>query len=164
MKHPLCGKGSTVFLKYTFTFSLYLIFIFYPRIGIYDGTELLSPEQVTMHMPFEGNVRWNTFATTTLKLSDLPRNTKLCFTLYALKSKKKVDKAEPIGWVNCLVRYGLAMRAKHSFQFRLQIFNYKHELRTGKVLLKMWPNGEAKPEYTCTSVRHDIIHALLLHG
>lgn len=111
LKSPLYAKGSTVFVKYTSSaFSLLLILLMITvidavlRVGIYDGTELLSPEQVTMHMPFEGNVRWNTFAATTLKLSDLPRNTKLCFTLYALKSKKKVDKAEPIGWVNCLVR------------------------------------------------------------
>jgi len=30
-----------------------------------------------MHMPFDAAVRWNTFATTTLKLADLPRNTKV---------------------------------------------------------------------------------------
>lgn len=81
------SKGSLVFLK----------------VGIYDGTDILSQEQITMQVPYEQNVKWNTYATTALKLADLPRNTKLCFTLYRLKDKKKADKAEPIGWVSCMV-------------------------------------------------------------
>lgn len=145
------SKGSLVFLK----------------VGIYDGTELLSQEQITMQMPYESQVRWNTYATTALKLADLPRNTKLCFTLYRLKDKKKPEGAVPIGWVSCMVR-PLSCSPYSPLLIPPQLYNYKHELRTGKLALKMWPNGEALPEHTVVTVPPHLPPPLLtpieLHG
>jgi len=74
---------------------------------------------------------------TGLKLCDLPRATKLSFTVYSVARGKNIKKdREPVGWVNYL------------------IYNYKHELRTGKVSLKLWP-GEALPLGTCVANQTD---------
>jgi hypothetical protein len=74
-----------------------------------------------------------------LKLCNLPKETRLCITVYGTKQYKDWDKSEAIpgkndyalGWVN------------------VQLFNYRGALKTGKVSLKLWPDAVANIIGTC---------------
>lgn len=70
--------------------------------------------------------RLNCTLLTNILLCDLPRESKIVFSLWMNTPTKKSSKPSCISWVNCL------------------LYDYKNELRCGPQLLKMWP-GNAEP-------------------
>jgi len=68
--------------------------------------------------------------TTPIKYCDLPRESKLVFSVWLGNKKVKSKETDnSLAWVNCL------------------IYDYKNELRTGTIKLRMW-NGNAMPSGT----------------
>jgi phosphatidylinositol-4,5-bisphosphate 3-kinase len=100
----------------------------YITAGLYHGGELLDTLYTTQQVISTSNPRWYEWVKTNIKVKDLPRATRICFTLWASSSRKE---SHPIAWVNC------------------QLFDYKHELRTGIISLNMWPDNKANPIGTC---------------
>jgi len=98
---------------------------FYITASIYHGGKLLAPPTTSQSVPMSINPRWHQSLPFAIKMKDLPRAARLCFTLYARLPKGDKDNAKdssssPIGWVNC------------------QLFNFKHELKTGLVSLNLY--------------------------
>src|SRR3990167_460736 len=119
---------------------------FYISAGLYHGGELISPLIVSDKVPVESNPRWNFWFNFGIKMMNIPRACRICFTLYATtrsgtskppnrryttKENKEMMKDIPIAWVNCL------------------LISYNHELRTGRVSLRMWRDEKANPIGTC---------------
>eukprot|EP01119_Soliformovum_irregulare_P017393 TRINITY_DN5165_c0_g1_i1.p1 TRINITY_DN5165_c0_g1~~TRINITY_DN5165_c0_g1_i1.p1 ORF type:complete len:1287 (-),score=389.49 TRINITY_DN5165_c0_g1_i1:1418-5278(-) len=106
----------------------------YLTAGLYHGGELVAPSMTTSLIFLSQNPRWYEWLTTNIVMSNIPRGTRLCFTVFARPTFRKDDfsnKDTPLGWVAC------------------QLFDYKHELRTGLISLHLWPNDIANPIGTC---------------
>ncbi|KAH3761482.1 phosphatidylinositol-4,5-diphosphate 3-kinase [Pelomyxa schiedti] len=103
--------------------------------GLYHGGELLSPLIFTDVVPVSNCTHWKKQLRTLTPMCELPRATRLCFTAFGRVSKEDTQevlpKDNPLGWVSCL------------------LFDYKHELITGKHILAMWLNDKANPIGTC---------------
>uniref|UniRef100_A0A6B2KX87 phosphatidylinositol 3-kinase n=1 Tax=Arcella intermedia TaxID=1963864 RepID=A0A6B2KX87_9EUKA len=94
---------------------------------VYCGDQPICAPQETVAIPIKEGDTTVQFPEsplcTGIRLSDLPRDTKLCFSV--LFNKKGKKEKQPHSWLNCL------------------IYNYKNELRTGKFNLKMWPGASS---------------------
>lgn len=102
----------------------------YVHVGVYYGGQLLVKDAVTKPVPCSANPRWGQWLTfDDLLFSNVPRESRVCCTLYA-KTARETD-AIPLAWAN------------------FNIFDYKHELRSGLHTLSMWPDGPANPIGTC---------------
>jgi phosphatidylinositol-4,5-bisphosphate 3-kinase len=104
---------------------------FYVTAGIYHGGSLLVPVVFSQMVQMSSNPRWYQWFNFAIKMRDLPRAARVCFTLYARPPKGEGSRDVPIGWVNC------------------QLFNFKHELRTGIISLNMYRDDKANPIGTC---------------
>ncbi|XP_065835429.1 phosphatidylinositol 4-phosphate 3-kinase C2 domain-containing subunit beta-like isoform X2 [Oscarella lobularis] len=109
--------------------------------GLYYGDELIVPLQTTWHqklsMGFHDRLSWEEWNHFDIPVSRLPRETRLCLTLYGYKGVQGDDLStgskEPIGWVGqCL-------------------FNFRSILVSGPQLLGLWPNEKANPVGTNAS-------------
>jgi hypothetical protein len=112
-------------------------------VGLYYGGALLCPLRITRAVPCSSNPRWCEWIYFTLPFADLPRESRLCFTLYCRPMKSDdvtawesditelQEKDTALGWVNT------------------NVFDYKHELRTGMQSFSLWPDGAANPIGTC---------------
>eukprot|EP01125_Pyxidicula_operculata_P015695 TRINITY_DN5353_c0_g2_i4.p1 TRINITY_DN5353_c0_g2~~TRINITY_DN5353_c0_g2_i4.p1 ORF type:complete len:672 (-),score=156.65 TRINITY_DN5353_c0_g2_i4:251-2266(-) len=103
------------------------------KAGIYHGGELLQEDlYISSHLQANSNPRWFTWITSNINICDIPRDSRISFTLWAGRKQEIVpEKDLPLAWVN------------------FQLFDYKHELRTGVQSLNMWIDGEANPIGTC---------------
>eukprot|EP01113_Clastostelium_recurvatum_P028422 TRINITY_DN3438_c0_g1_i4.p1 TRINITY_DN3438_c0_g1~~TRINITY_DN3438_c0_g1_i4.p1 ORF type:complete len:1453 (-),score=442.67 TRINITY_DN3438_c0_g1_i4:115-3945(-) len=115
--------------------------------GLYHGGNLLGRIGRTSMIDASTTAtpRWYEWINTSILTCNLPRATRVCFTLYGKVGKVKSDKEKekdkdkdedeetdkPLAWVNC------------------QLIDYKHELKTGIVSLGMWPDAAANPIGTC---------------
>ena len=160
-------------------------YLLYVAAGIYHGGELLLEDSIRISDKIlnQANVRWNSWLHFPIKMSNLPRASRLCFTLYAStniknnssssssssnnsssnnnsnnlnnhssssnfnfqKYKQDVEDLKtdiPLAWVNC------------------QLIQHNHELKTGKITLRMWPDGQANPIGTCVP-NFDVLSPLI---
>eukprot|EP01114_Cavostelium_apophysatum_P016118 TRINITY_DN4532_c0_g2_i2.p1 TRINITY_DN4532_c0_g2~~TRINITY_DN4532_c0_g2_i2.p1 ORF type:complete len:1434 (+),score=438.70 TRINITY_DN4532_c0_g2_i2:87-4388(+) len=105
----------------------------YITAGIYHGGELVCPLMTSQIIGWNANPRWYEWLNSSIQMCNLPRASRICFSLFAKTTSKKEDVEVPLGWVGC------------------QLVDYKHELRTGLMSLNMWPDGPANPIGTCVS-------------
>jgi hypothetical protein len=82
--------------------------------GLYHGGEKQCPFGTTQVIDSCSNPRWCEWINPSIQMYNIPRALRICFTLY----EKRDGAADvPLAWANC------------------QLFDYKHELKTGKSLL-----------------------------
>lgn len=79
---------------------------------LYHGGTLLSSSVATSYRGVDVNPRWHEWLYFNIMMLDIPRATRICFTLWASNRPKK-DTENPLGWVACT------------------LFDYKHTLKTG---------------------------------
>lgn len=103
----------------------------YITAALYHGGEAISSTWVSSFVASSSNPRWYENASFDIKLSDLPRATRICFTVWATKKHYKTALDVPLAWIN------------------FQIFDYKHEMRTGPITLNMWIDDQSNPIGTC---------------
>jgi len=109
-------------------------------VGVYHGGFLLFSEAFTSLAAPSTNPRWFEDIVFMLPISSIPREARLCFTLWARPHKREAqtkvvkelrDSDIPLAWIN------------------FNIFDYKSELKTSTQCLIMWPDGPANPIGTC---------------
>eukprot|EP01126_Amoeba_proteus_P004228 TRINITY_DN11421_c0_g4_i3.p1 TRINITY_DN11421_c0_g4~~TRINITY_DN11421_c0_g4_i3.p1 ORF type:complete len:857 (-),score=216.68 TRINITY_DN11421_c0_g4_i3:53-2623(-) len=121
-KVKVCGCMNIV-AKQPSTYQSVLV-----NMQVVHGDVLLCPPQETQAVVFYSQQTFNEYLSIPIALANLPRVTKFCFTLYAIKKNKARN---PLAWVNFL------------------LYDYKNELRTGKFSLKMWSGDAANIIGTC---------------
>lgn len=111
---------------------------------IYHGDELIADDMYTNAILYSNGPLWNEWLVSSVKLRDIPRGSRMCFTLYRRQLDNTVsaeavftekgrfnEKTDvPLGWVN--------------FQF----IDHKDQLRQGLCSFKLWL-GKPNPIGTC---------------
>ena len=111
------------------------------RSGIYYGGRLTCPVEVTKQIKITRNffyqLMWNEWLQFKMQVRQLPRESRLCFTLYGVQPIGKGNTLNtsrtPLGWV------------------ALPLFDFRGVLVSGTHLLGLWPDDAANPVGTCTS-------------
>ncbi|CAH1786121.1 unnamed protein product [Owenia fusiformis] len=115
--------------------------------GLYYGGKLICQEKVskTTHIlrgGFQEKISWDEWVEFDgLCVGTIPRETRLCMTLYGIRTVPTDSKQhtaghqmnDALGWAT------------------VQLFNYRGHLTQGPQLLGLWPDGQAKPTGTCQS-------------
>ncbi|XP_022781034.1 phosphatidylinositol 4-phosphate 3-kinase C2 domain-containing subunit beta-like [Stylophora pistillata] len=109
--------------------------------GIYYGGRLTCPLEVTKQIKIARNffdqLMWNEWLQFKLQVRQLPRESRVCFTLYGVPPISKGNTLNtsrtPLGWV------------------ALPLFDFKGVLVSGTHLLGLWPDDTGNPVGTCTS-------------
>ena len=109
--------------------------------GVYYGGRLSCPLEVTQQKKitrsFFDQLRWNEWLQFRIHVRQLPRESRLCLTLYGIPPTSKGNTLNtsrtPLGWV------------------AVPLFDFKGVLISGTQLLGLWPDGTANPVGTCTS-------------
>ena len=117
-------------------------YYFYIAAGLYHGGEPLVPLQFSDKVTVDSNPRWYQWLTYPIELRNIPRGTRICFTLFATTKSGPITKTKkdiPIGWVNC------------------QLISYNQNLKTGVQSLNMWRDEKANPIGTC--VQNSVLNA-----
>eukprot|EP01102_Stenamoeba_stenopodia_P020703 TRINITY_DN8172_c0_g1_i5.p1 TRINITY_DN8172_c0_g1~~TRINITY_DN8172_c0_g1_i5.p1 ORF type:complete len:1732 (-),score=326.42 TRINITY_DN8172_c0_g1_i5:97-5292(-) len=99
-------------------------FTFYIQCGIYYAGKRISNLMRTEKI---ANSYWGSTLKSNMEISELPREARLCFTLYGRHGQKD----HPLGWAN------------------IQIFDYAGAMRSGYHQLRMWRREKANPVGTC---------------
>lgn len=108
----------------------------YVTAELYHGGELISKPYVSSIVPASNNPRWHEWAEFDINMANLPRAVRVCITAWVAKKPVRAEFSDiALSWVN------------------MQLFDYKHELRTGPQVLKMWPDDKANP--IGTTVQYD---------
>ena len=119
---------------------------------IYHGGNLLSvPERTSVlgeiRTNFFPQISWQCWMTFGIEIRKLPRESKLCLTLYGLSPASKNGTMSPtktpLGWT------------------AVQLFDFNGVLVSGSQLFGLWPNQAANPLGTCTSNLIDKRSAIL---
>lgn len=111
----------------------------YVEAGIYHGGDLLCPLLKTHQVSTSRDPRWASWLNFDIPFYNIPREARLCITVYGRwNAKKKMSKEKdrnicPISWVNFLV------------------FDYKGYLKQGIHKLGLWKGDKANPIGTCSS-------------
>jgi len=113
--------------------------------GIYYGGRLPCPPEVTQQQKitrhFFDQLRWDEWLQFKIQVRQLPREARLCLTLYGIAPTSKGNSLNttrtPLGWV------------------AVPLFDFKGVLVSGTHLLGLWPEEPANPVGTCTS---NILH------
>ncbi|XP_019402039.1 PREDICTED: phosphatidylinositol 4,5-bisphosphate 3-kinase catalytic subunit alpha isoform-like, partial [Crocodylus porosus] len=93
----------------------------YVRTGIYHGSELLCDCENTQSVPCS-DPSWNEWLSYDMRVSDLPRASRLCLSICSVKERKDVKEEHcPLAWGN------------------INMFDYMHTLVSGKMALHLWP-------------------------
>ena len=109
--------------------------------GIYYGGHLLCPVELTpltrMRKHFFDHLRWEHSLEFKIHVRQLPRESRLCLSLYGLTPNNKGSAVgstrTPLGWV------------------AIQLFNFNGVLVSGTQLLGLWPESKANPVGSCAS-------------
>lgn len=109
--------------------------------GIYYGGRLSCPVEVTQPRKiakhFFDQLRWDEWLQFKIQVRQLPRESRLCLTLYGFSPVAKGNSSNPVrtplGWV------------------AVPLFNFKGLLVSGTQLLGLWPEDTANPVGSCTS-------------
>ncbi len=119
---------------------------------IYYGGNLLSVPECTavlgeIRTNFFPQISWQCYMTFGIEIRKLPRESKLCLTLYGLSPATKNGTTPPtripLGWT------------------AVQLFDFNGLLVSGSQLFGLWPNQAANPLGTCTSNLIDKRSAIL---
>ncbi|XP_028391713.1 phosphatidylinositol 4-phosphate 3-kinase C2 domain-containing subunit beta-like [Dendronephthya gigantea] len=118
---------------------------------IYYGTNLLSVPEYTIsggiRTNFFAQISWQCFMEFGIELRKLPRESKLCLTLYGVaplpKNATLAPTRTPLGWT------------------AVQLFDFNGVLVSGSQLFGLWPNQAANPIGTSTSNLIDKRSAIL---
>lgn len=104
----------------------------YVTAALFHGGEQQSRAASTQLVDSCSNPRWHEWLNLNMAMYNIPRATRVCFTLY---ERRVCEQDMPVAWVN------------H------QLFDYKHELKTGIQELGMWIDhtASANPIGTCVS-------------
>jgi hypothetical protein len=107
----------------------------YMAIELYHGGNLIAERRTTQSIPYHRYARWEEYITfNDIKISELPRETKLCMTVFATDPKRNESSENvdvPLAYVN------------------YHLMNFKGLFLTGKQRLRAWPNECAKPNFAC---------------
>ncbi|KAL9654688.1 hypothetical protein ABK040_006750 [Willaertia magna] len=106
---------------------------------LYHGGTLLTRPKITKLVPFNRSPRWNQFITfDDILISDIPRETKLCFTIYArvLTNSK--------GSTSTTIQHVTSKDVPLGYVITTMI-DYKGFLKQGNYASKMWPDDSAQP-------------------
>ena len=90
----------------------------------YNGDVLANLVSHTTGALWSHSPRWAETLAFSILISDLPREARLCFTVYATADEFS---SVPVGWVS------------------LMLMDFRGKLRTGLMGLKVWPYAEANP-------------------
>lgn len=118
---------------------------------IYYGGHLLSVPECTLlgeiRTNFFAQISWQCYMEFGIEIRKLPRESKLCLTLYGLSPPAKNGTLSPartpLGWT------------------AVQLFDFNGVLVTGSLLFGLWPNQAANPLGACTSNLIDKRSAIL---
>lgn len=113
----------------------------FASVGLYFGSEALcfEGEQDTSSIDFTTCAIWNEVLEFSINIADLPRESRVCITLYAdvsddqgserdqPQTPRRQRKAVPVGWVS------------------MHVFGFDGVMKTGLVGLNLWPEGPANP-------------------
>ena len=94
----------------------------------YNGDVLANLISHTTGALWSHSPRWAETLAFSILISDLPREARLCFTVYATADEFS---SVPVGWVS------------------LMLMDFRGQLRTGLIGLRVWPYAEANPITTC---------------
>eukprot|EP00052_Salpingoeca_macrocollata_P004776 m.43448 g.43448 ORF g.43448 m.43448 type:complete len:1025 (+) comp14443_c0_seq1:121-3195(+) len=97
--------------------------------GIFLGDEMITKEEKTRFVPPATDPEWGHILEFDIAIKDLPRNSRLCLSIYGVwanplkvkKTKKNFRNEFPLAWVN------------------VTVFDYRRCLRTGTMQLVTWP-------------------------
>ena len=101
-------------------------------------------ETSALPMDSSGTVTWRQWLRSSIRICDIPEDSRICITLWA----KNQSTTTAIANVNC------------------SLFDFKDNFRTGRVYLRMWLDGEANPIGTCMEnlrLSKDIVPTLELN-
>lgn len=101
---------------------------FFVVAAVYHGSVLISEEVETKKSPVP---EWNETLDLGIFIISLPREARLCLTLYA--RNKKNGWQLPIGWIS------------------YRLFDFEGKLVSGKMGANLWPKGPANPIGSCSS-------------
>ena len=109
--------------------------------GIYYGGRLSCPVEITQQRKvsrhFFDQLRWDEWLQFNVQVRQLPRESRLCLTLYGIAPSGKSNTLNvtrtPLGWVAA------------------PLFDFKGVLASGTYLLGLWPDDAANPVGTCSS-------------
>ena len=109
--------------------------------GVYYGGRLSCPVEVTQQRQitryFFNQLRWDEWLQFKIQVRQLPRESRLCLTLYGIAVTGKGNSLNttrtPLGWV------------------AIPLFDFKGVLVSGTHLLGLWPDDVANPVGSCTS-------------
>lgn len=109
--------------------------------GVYYGGALLCPIEITpltvISRKFLEHLRWDEWLQFQIQVRQLPRESRLCVTLYGFTAITKGTAPHtprvPLGWV------------------AMQLFNFNGVLASGTQLLGLWPDAKSNPVGACTS-------------
>lgn len=92
------------------------------------------------------NPRWYEWLSTNIELRNIPRATRVCVTMWGklIKKDELGNKELPLGWAN------------------IQLFGYKHELKSGLAAINIWPDEKANPIGTCVGNSNPLSSTLYL--
>lgn len=105
--------------------------------AVYYGGKMIAPFQLSSVVPASVSPVWNEDIAFDIPMRSLPREARLCMTVFLRTDMNKVDRNrvlrsdQPLGWVN------------------VQIFSYSGEIRAGPVSFKLWVGQVANPIGTC---------------
>eukprot|EP00771_Trimastix_marina_P000407 gnl/Trimastix_PCT/1425.p1 GENE.gnl/Trimastix_PCT/1425~~gnl/Trimastix_PCT/1425.p1 ORF type:complete len:1749 (-),score=539.23 gnl/Trimastix_PCT/1425:182-5428(-) len=127
----------------------------YCTAGVYHGDEPIAPILSTPLSPISATPRWGSLLWSSLSVSNLPRATRLGFTVWMRPCKRKDlyihaepaapgENDVPLAWVNC------------------QLFDELGYLRRGSMHFRLWPDEAANPIATCVE-NISSEHAAVLH-
>ncbi|KAG2389032.1 hypothetical protein C9374_014432 [Naegleria lovaniensis] len=109
---------------------------------LYHGGTPLSRQKFSKMVPFNRSPRWNqTIVFDEVLISDIPRETKLCLTLFARDvTTKNASGKDPLHAPHHVSSKDIAL----GYTIK-PLINFKGFLNQGDVISAMWPNDRAKP-------------------
>eukprot|EP01125_Pyxidicula_operculata_P022262 TRINITY_DN899_c0_g1_i1.p1 TRINITY_DN899_c0_g1~~TRINITY_DN899_c0_g1_i1.p1 ORF type:complete len:1494 (+),score=277.61 TRINITY_DN899_c0_g1_i1:56-4537(+) len=123
---------------------------------VYHGEQAITP--ILCSVPAPHNVtKWSEHLTTNLRLSDVPKETKLCFMLLK-KKKNRITKAPSTSSQSSSSSTTLSSTyADCVCWINSYLFDHKSELKTGVITLKMWVGNE--PNFLTPCGQNDHLNA-----
>eukprot|EP01118_Nematostelium_gracile_P017566 TRINITY_DN7550_c0_g1_i4.p1 TRINITY_DN7550_c0_g1~~TRINITY_DN7550_c0_g1_i4.p1 ORF type:complete len:699 (-),score=182.45 TRINITY_DN7550_c0_g1_i4:111-2207(-) len=98
----------------------------YVMMELYHGQDLIE-EIVSPRTPISSTPVWNEIMHSKIAIQDLPRATRLCFSIFASDGSVNSVKDIPLGWIN------------------VPVFDHVGHLITGKLDLRIWADSRANP-------------------
>ena len=116
----------------------------YCSLGLYIGSESLCMEGdlSTSMVPFTSCAMWNEVLQFSINISDMPRESKICMTLYAVSDA--AENAPP----EIPSPGGVSSPSKHAIPVgcvSMLVFGHDGVMKTGLLPLQLWPNGPVNP-------------------